>query len=82
MMIDIGLGYLTLNRTSRSLSGGELQRIQLIYSIGSNLTGSLYILDEPSIGLHPRDTNQLIKIKTRNLSQLKIKMANGNGLLT
>lgn len=62
MLIDVGLSYLTLNRTSRSLSGGELQRIQLIYSIGSNLTGSLYILDEPSIGLHPRDTSQLIKI--------------------
>ncbi len=56
------MGYLDLNRTSRSLSGGELQRIQIIYSIGSNLSGSLYILDEPSIGLHPKDTDQLIKI--------------------
>jgi excinuclease ABC subunit A len=65
MMVDVGLGYLTLNRTSRSLSGGELQRIQLIYSIGSNLTGSLYILDEPSIGLHPKDTSQLINILKR-----------------
>ena len=62
MMVDIGLGYLTLNRNSRTLSGGELQRIQIIYSIGSNLTGALYILDEPSIGLHPKDTMQLLKI--------------------
>lgn len=62
MMVNVGLGYLTLNRTSRSLSGGEIQRIQLIYSLGSNLTGSLYILDEPSIGLHPKDTAQLIGI--------------------
>jgi excinuclease ABC subunit A len=62
MMVDVGLGYLTLNRNSRTLSGGETQRIQLIYSIGSPLTGSLYILDEPSIGLHPKDTFELIKI--------------------
>ncbi len=65
MLNDIGLGYLTLNRTSRTLSGGELQRIQLVYSLGSNLTGSLYILDEPSIGLHPRDTFELIIILKR-----------------
>ncbi len=62
MMVNVGLGYLSLNRTSRSLSGGETQRIQLIYSLGSNLTGSLYILDEPSIGLHPKDTAQLIQV--------------------
>lgn len=62
MMIRLGLGYLTLNRPSRSLSGGENQRIQLIYALGSNLTGSLYILDEPSIGLHPKDTEQLISL--------------------
>jgi excinuclease ABC subunit A len=61
-LVRLGLSYLTLNRTTRSLSGGELQRIQLIHSIGSNLTGALYILDEPSIGLHPRDTYQLISI--------------------
>jgi len=69
MMSDVGLGYLTLNRNSRTLSGGETQRIQLIYSIGSPLTGSLYILDEPSIGLHPKDTYELIKI-LQNLKSL------------
>jgi excinuclease ABC subunit A len=69
MMVDVGLGYLTLNRNSRTLSGGETQRIQLIYSIGSPLTGSLYILDEPSIGLHPKDTFELIKI-LQNLKSL------------
>jgi excinuclease ABC subunit A len=55
-LIDVGLGYLTLNRLANSLSGGESQRIQLTRSLGSNLTNSLYILDEPSIGLHSRDT--------------------------
>ncbi len=59
---DVGLGYLTLDRLSSSLSGGESQRINLSTSLGSNLTGSLYILDEPSIGLHPRDTHRLIKV--------------------
>ena len=59
---DVGLGYLTLDRLSSTLSGGESQRINLSTSLGSNLTGSLYILDEPSIGLHPRDTNRLIKV--------------------
>ncbi len=59
---DVGLGYLTLDRLSSTLSGGESQRINLSTSLGSNLTGSLYILDEPSIGLHPRDTNRLVKI--------------------
>ena len=58
----MGLGYLTLDRLSSTLSGGESQRINLSTSLGSNLTGSLYILDEPSIGLHPRDTNRLIKV--------------------
>ncbi len=61
-LIDVGLGYLTLNRLSNSLSGGESQRINLATSLGSSLVGSLYILDEPSIGLHPRDTNLLIKV--------------------
>lgn len=61
-MLDVGLGYLTLDRLSSTLSGGESQRINLSASLGSNLTGSLYILDEPSIGLHPRDTHQLIKV--------------------
>ena len=59
---DVGLGYLTLDRLSSTLSGGESQRINLSTSLGSNLVGSLYILDEPSIGLHPRDTHRLIKV--------------------
>lgn len=59
---DVGLSYLTLNRLSSTLSGGESQRINLATSLGSSLVGSLYILDEPSIGLHPRDTAQLIKV--------------------
>ena len=59
---DVGLGYLTLDRLSSTLSGGESQRINLATSLGSNLTGSLYILDEPSIGLHPRDTHRLIGV--------------------
>ena len=63
-MKDVGLGYLTLNRLSSSLSGGESQRIKLASTMGSNLVGSLYILDEPSIGLHPRDTHLLIKVLT------------------
>ena len=61
-LLDVGLGYLTLNRLANSLSGGESQRIQLTRSLGSNLTDSLYILDEPSIGLHSRDTANLIKV--------------------
>ena len=61
-LLDVGLGYLTLNRLSNSLSGGESQRINLCTSLGSSLVGSLYILDEPSIGLHSRDTNRLIKV--------------------
>lgn len=61
-LMDVGLGYLSLNRLSNSLSGGESQRINLATSLGSSLVGSLYILDEPSIGLHPRDTDRLIKV--------------------
>ena len=61
-LLDVGLGYLTLDRLSSTLSGGESQRINLSTSLGSNLVGSLYILDEPSIGLHPRDTHRLIKV--------------------
>ena len=57
-MDQVGLGYLTLNRLTSSLSGGEFQRIKLATSLGSALVGSMYILDEPSIGLHPRDTDQ------------------------
>lgn len=64
-LLDVGLGYLTLNRLANSLSGGESQRIQLTRSLGSNLTNSLYILDEPSIGLHTRDTAQLIGVLKR-----------------
>ncbi|WP_027419689.1 excinuclease ABC subunit UvrA [Crocinitomix catalasitica] len=64
---DVGLGYLTLNRRSSSVSGGESQRINLATSLGSSLVGSMYILDEPSIGLHPRDTQRLVQI----LNQLK-----------
>ncbi len=59
---DVGLNYLTLNRNSNSLSGGESQRINLATSLGSSLVGSMYILDEPSIGLHPKDTKKLIKV--------------------
>lgn len=73
-LINVGLGYLTLNRLSSSLSGGESQRINLATSMGSSLVGSLYILDEPSIGLHPRDTSLLIKV-LKNLRDL------GNTLL-
>ncbi|MBD0332900.1 MAG: excinuclease ABC subunit A, partial [Chitinophagaceae bacterium] len=61
-MLNVGLGYLTLNRLANTLSGGESQRIQLTRSLGSNLTNSLYILDEPSIGLHSRDTQNLIRV--------------------
>ena len=61
-LTDVGLGYLTLDRLSATLSGGESQRINLSTSLGSNLVGSLYILDEPSIGLHPRDTNRLVGV--------------------
>ena len=61
-LLDVGLGYLTLNRLSNSLSGGESQRINLATSLGSSLVGSLYILDEPSIGLHSRDTERLIRV--------------------
>ena len=61
-LMDVGLGYLTLDRLSSTLSGGESQRINLSTSLGSNLVGSLYILDEPSIGLHPRDTNRLVGV--------------------
>jgi excinuclease ABC subunit A len=64
-MNDVGLGYLSLNRLANSLSGGECQRINLTRTLGSNLTDSMYILDEPSIGLHPRDTKRLITVLRR-----------------
>jgi len=62
---DVGLGYLTLSRTMNTLSGGESQRVNLVTALGSSLVGSLYILDEPSIGLHPRDTDRLIAVLKR-----------------
>ena len=65
VLTEVGLGYLTLNRLSSTLSGGESQRINLTTALGSNLVGSMYILDEPSIGLHPRDTQRLIKVLLR-----------------
>jgi excinuclease ABC subunit A len=73
-LIDVGLGYLTLNRASSTLSGGESQRINLATSLGSSLVGSMYILDEPSIGLHPRDTGRLITVlkKLRDLGNTVI----------
>ncbi len=61
-MVDVGLSYLTLSRISATLSGGETQRINLTRTLGSNLTSSMYILDEPSVGLHPRDTNRLVTV--------------------
>ncbi|MBE0647808.1 MAG: excinuclease ABC subunit UvrA [Bacteroidales bacterium] len=73
-LTDVGLGYLTLNRLSSTLSGGESQRINLSTALGSSLVGSMYILDEPSIGLHPRDTQRLIKVlyKLRDLGNTVI----------
>lgn len=73
-LCDVGLGYLTLNRLSNTLSGGESQRINLATSLGSSLVGSMYILDEPSIGLHPRDTERLITV-------LKALRDNGNTVI-
>ena len=68
-LVDVGLGYLTLNRRSSTLSGGEMQRIHLATALGAKLAGSLYILDEPTVGLHPRDTQRLISVlrKIRSL---------------
>ena len=60
-LIDVGLGYITLSRKAKTLSGGEAQRIRLATQIGSGLTGVTYVLDEPTIGLHPRDNDKLIK---------------------
>lgn len=68
-LLDVGLNYLTLERVSSTLSGGETQRINLTRTLGSNLTSALYILDEPSVGLHPRDTAQLVKV-LKNLRDL------------
>ena len=73
-LTDVGLSYLTINRTSNTLSGGESQRINLATTLGSSLVGSMYILDEPSIGLHPKDTERLIKVlkDLRNLGNTVI----------
>ncbi len=68
-LLNVGLGYLTLNRASNTLSGGETQRINLATSLGSSLVGSIYVLDEPSIGLHPKDTGRLVKV-LKNLRDL------------
>ncbi len=73
-LCDVGLGYLTLNRGANTLSGGESQRINLATSLGSTLVGSMYILDEPSIGLHPRDTERLISV-------LKMLQQQGNTVI-
>lgn len=64
-LIEVGLGYLTLNRTTRTLSGGEVQRVNLTTCLGTSLVGTMFVLDEPSIGLHPRDTDHLIKVLVR-----------------
>src|SRR6185295_11382773 len=64
-LVDVGVGYLSLDRTAGTLSGGEAQRIRLATQIGSHLVGVLYILDEPSIGLHQRDNERLLKILER-----------------
>ena len=61
-LVDVGLDYLTLDRLASTLSGGEAQRIQLATNLGSSLVGALYVLDEPSIGLHPRDNDRLIRL--------------------
>jgi excinuclease ABC subunit A len=82
-LLDVGLGYLTLNRLANSLSGGESQRIQLTRSLGSNLTNSLYILDEPSIGLHSRDTARLIRVlkNLRDLGNTVVVVEHDEGMM-
>jgi excinuclease ABC subunit A len=75
-LCDVGVGYLTLDRLSATLSGGESQRINLATALGSSLVGSVYILDEPSIGLHPRDTHRLIHV-LKMLQQLQIDIITG-----
>ncbi len=83
-LCNVGLGYLTLNRLSSTLSGGESQRINLATSLGSNLAGSLYILDEPSIGLHPRDIQKLVKVllKLRDLGNTVIVVEHEEEIIT
>lgn len=83
VMCNVGLRYLTLNRLSSTLSGGETQRINLTRSLGSNLTNSMYILDEPSIGLHPRDTQRLIKVlkQLRDLGNTVVVVEHEEGII-
>jgi len=64
-LVEVGLGYLTLDRQSRTLSGGELERVDLTTAVGSSLVNTLFVLDEPSIGLHPRDTERLVRLLHR-----------------
>lgn len=82
-MIDLGLSYLTMNRLSAGLSGGESQRINLTRTLGSNLTASMYILDEPSVGLHPRDTDRLIKVlyRLRDLGNTVVVVEHEEGII-
>ncbi|THH34574.1 excinuclease ABC subunit UvrA [Neolewinella litorea] len=82
-MMDLGLGYLTINRLSNTLSGGESQRINLTRTLGSNLTASLYILDEPSIGLHPRDTERLVRVlrRLRDLGNTVLVVEHEEGII-
>ncbi|PPK85031.1 excinuclease ABC subunit A [Neolewinella xylanilytica] len=82
-MMDLGLAYLTVNRLSNTLSGGESQRINLTRTLGSNLTASLYILDEPSVGLHPRDTERLVKVlrRLRDLGNTVLVVEHEEGII-
>ncbi len=82
-MCDLGLGYLTLNRLSAGLSGGESQRINLTRTLGSNLTASMYILDEPSVGLHPRDTARLVRVlqRLRDLGNTVVVVEHEEGII-
>ena len=82
-MMDLGLGYLTINRLSSTLSGGESQRINLTRTLGSNLTASLYILDEPSVGLHPRDTERLVAVlrRLRDLGNTVLVVEHEEGII-
>ena len=82
-MMDLGLSYLTINRLSNTLSGGESQRINLTRTLGSNLTASMYILDEPSVGLHPRDTERLVAVlrRLRDLGNTVLVVEHEDGVI-
>jgi excinuclease ABC subunit A len=82
-MMDLGLSYLTINRLSNTLSGGESQRINLTRTLGSNLTASMYILDEPSVGLHPRDTEQMVAVlkRLRDLGNTVLVVEHEEGII-